>query len=166
MTYEPKTEAQIVARMNELQGGPGDFFGFQMDDLMEYISFEAAAPFIKDDAKADGQLKLKWDMKPATEEQLRTTIRNYLGFAWEKANNCRGISAGRSIDHFRAWLWLLGEEELSEEIGNYDLYGKPQLVKVSELSGIDFPWREHDDGKWCDTELDETGMTAEEALKR
>ena len=31
-------------------------------------------------------------------------------FAWDKANNERNLSAGRSINHFEVWLWLLGDE--------------------------------------------------------
>ena len=64
-------------------------------------------------------------------------------FAWDKANNCRGISASRSIDHYSVWIWLLGDEDKLSDIRDYEYYGKPQLVEICELYG----W---DHSKWDD----------------
>lgn len=78
-------------------------------------------------------------------------IRDYLPFAWEKANDCRGISAGRSLDHIRTWLWLADFDDLAEKhFGDYSHYGKRQLLIASLL--VDFDWRKHDDGNWVNSE--------------
>ena len=55
----------------------------------------------------------------------------------------RGLSAGRSIDHFRAWLWMDGEDELVEQINSEDIpfaqYGAPILKAISEKYGAPTP---------------------------
>ena len=65
-------------------------------------------------------------------------------FAWKKANNKRGISTQRSIDHYTSWLWLDGNEDLAEKIQNYTYYGKPQLIEICKYLNIDHS--KYDDG--------------------
>ena len=93
-------------------------------------------------------------------EAVRKVARDYLDFAWEKANNCRGISAGRSIDHFIAWMWLSGDEDCMEGV-EYRNYGKQILVAVSECLGVD--WKKLDDDEWGDEEYGNK-KTADEAM--
>lgn len=66
---------------------------------------------------------------------------DYMEFAWDKANNGRGISAMRSMHHYMAWTWMLGDD-----LGNlldYQYYGKDNLVKICKHYG----W---DHAKWDD----------------
>ena len=37
-------------------------------------------------------------------------IKEYLPFTWEKANNCRGLSAMRSMQHFRNWFYMFSKK--------------------------------------------------------
>ena len=55
----------------------------------------------------------------------------------------------RTIEHFKAWLWLAGFEEkfIKENFDTYEYYGKPQLVLASKLTG--FEWLKADDAYWC-----------------
>ena len=71
-----------------------------------------------------------------------------MAFAWGKANGRRGLSAGRSLAHYSAWLWLVGNEELAEEIRKYQFHGKPQLIKICEFLGLDAA--QWDDGERTD----------------
>ena len=67
-------------------------------------------------------------------------------FACEKASGHRGISASRSIEHFRNWLWLLGDDELLEFSGgdnNYINCGAPILKAIADKYRFDWP---DDDG--------------------
>jgi hypothetical protein len=68
-----------------------------------------------------------------------------MDFAWDKANNGRGISANRSIAHYQAWLWLLGVEWCDTLMDDYEFYGKPQLIRICEYLGLD-P-KQWDDGE-------------------
>jgi hypothetical protein len=86
-------------------------------------------------------------------------MHDYMSFAWDKANNCRGLSAGRSIDHMKAWLWLLGESEMAAKIAHFSHYGKPQLRAICERFGWD--WRAWDDGEWRNNE-DDDGVKPED----
>jgi len=71
-----------------------------------------------------------------TKENVIKSMKDYMSFAWEKANDKRGISANRSIDHFKGWLWLLGDEEGIEYLkANYVPYGKPGLAYICKKYG-------------------------------
>lgn len=136
-----RTDQEILARIEEVESD--DWLGFEQGDLIAALSFEAAKPFLKPEAEAS-----EW--KPASDPL--EDLREYMAFAWDKANNNRGISAGRSLSHIRAWLWLAGEDEFLSRVDlmEYSHYGKPQLRAICEHLGID--WTQHDDGRWTNDE--------------
>jgi len=152
-----RTQEEIVARYKD--EASNDFLGTQRAELIGRLDFAHAREFLKPEATED-----KWPVPLSREdEEVRKAAVDYLPFAWEKANDCRGLSAGRSLDHYRAWFWLLGDEEMMRELaGSHTLYGKPMLVKISEKLGVD--WRKLDNNRWTNWE-DEPGMTADEALQ-
>ena len=126
-----KTQEEIVARIKERQ--KEDVLGFEAICYLDGLDFEHAKPFIKEEFWEKYKEK-----QPLDEAGIRKKMIDYMPFAWEKANNFRGISANRSIAHYQAWLWMLGEEKLAEEIDeDYEYYGKPQLRKICEFLGID-----------------------------
>lgn len=141
-----RTDDEIVARIKGLENA--DFFGFIRSDLAEYLPA---------DRLQDAGLKLNdgaaWDPRPRDAVSIIAQITEYLAFAWDKANNCRGISAARSLNHMQAWLWMLDEDAVAEALGDYELYGKPHLREISER--YHFPWRDHDDDAWRNSEGDE-----------
>lgn len=135
-----KTQEQILKRISELEAN-NDMFGFQRSDLIGFLTFENAKKFLKDEVTAD-----KW----VTKTDPKKEISDYLPFAWGKANNRRGISAGRSVEHMKAWLWLM-EHPLAETLDDdYEFYGKNCLVTVSRIVGFDYS--QHDDGSWANDE--------------
>ncbi|AXQ68437.1 hypothetical protein HOT99_gp180 [Caulobacter phage CcrBL10] len=143
-----RSTAEIIARIEALENDLSDFFGFQKGDLICYLPFDDAKRWLNDKASADA-----WEPNVNTPEAIKSSIYDYMSFAWDKANNCRGLSAGRSIDHMKAWLWLLGEDEAWVEalrLDNYNMYGKPQLRAICERFGWD--WTKWDDGSWTNSE--------------
>lgn len=152
------TKEQILARIEEVK--KNDFMGFETFDLVEALDFEDARAFLKEEVSA-----AEWDARKEKGENPETTIREYLPFAWEKANNCRGLSADRSVSHMAAWLFLAGHGTLVEPMRDlYQYYGKPCLVVVSELVG--FPWQDYDNKRWVNDEhgldlLDADGLHTE-----
>ena len=94
-----------------------------------------------------------WVHRPPIEFYVKGDMFAYLPFAWDKANHCLGLSAARSMEHMSSWLWLLGHDRASEQVLEYDLYGKPWLRAVCEAFGWD--WRQWDDGCWKDCEEEE-----------
>lgn len=137
-----KTQDEILSRIAEVKENGEDFFGATRGDLIDFLTFENAKPFL-----IDGMTEEEWSksMKTADEESIKIAATSYLPFAWEKANNCRGLSASRSIDHMKAYAWMLGDEAYKglEEI-EYEHYGKEKLIYMSELVGFD--WKSHDNG--------------------
>jgi hypothetical protein len=113
-------------------------------DLIDYLPFADAQPYLKPEVTE--QEWAERQTKPPLE-----AAKDYLDFAWGKANGCRGLSAGRSLDHLKAWLWLAGFGEVVDaHFDNYEHYGKKQLVIASELCGFD--WGAHDDDSWVNNE--------------
>jgi len=115
--------------------------GTKRGTLIDFLDFEHAKPFLK-----DGVTEKDWTPKQVIEEVIKKEILGYLDFAWDKANNCRGLSAGRSVEHIEAWLWLLGDEELEKRFDavEYEHYGKEKLILISDALGFD--WKKVDDG--------------------
>lgn len=125
-----RTQAEIVARITSLKDE--DFFGFETSDLIDYLDYEHAKQYLKPEVTEEQWNKR--EQKPPVE-----AIKGYMNFAWGKANDKRGLSAGRSVSHFRAWLWLACNDELLNfvnEDDNYAPYGKPILAKISEFYGL------------------------------
>lgn len=124
-----RTDKEIVDRINAIKDR--DFFGFETSDLLARLSFAAAKPFLKDTAKEED-----WPApSPRDRESLINEMREYMPFAWDKANNCRGISASRSMSHYTSWVWLAGDD--LGNLGDYEYYGKDNLVRICEHYGFD-----------------------------
>lgn len=129
-----RTQQEILERIKKVEDS--DFLGFQRSELLAYLDFENVKPFLK-----DGVTESEW--KKETRSPTQVMI-DYMPFAWDKANDKRGISAGRSIEHYVSWLWLDGNDELSSNISDYEYYGKPQLIQICEYLGLDH--EQWDDG--------------------
>jgi hypothetical protein len=135
-----RADPEIIARIKEIEGG--DFFGFVRSDLVSYLGFDEARPFLKDGATPD-----QWAPQDKSRQSIIAAIADYMPFAWDKANDCRGLSAGRSINHMQAWLWMLGVAPHEvDDLSDYTHYGKPQLRAICEALGLN--WRKWDDDQW------------------
>lgn len=131
-----RTDDEILARIAEVAGR--DFFGFERNDLITRLPFEKATAFLKAGAPAD-----KWNQEPRDRDAVIAEMLGYMPFAWEKANNERGISASRSMSHFNAWTWLAGDD--FDDLTEYEFYGKDNLVMLCEKYGWDA--KQWDDGR-------------------
>jgi hypothetical protein len=152
-----KSQDEIVAQMKTVE--KDDWIGAIRGELLNALDFAHAKPFLKDDVTAD-----QWLTPYKSVEDVKQAIIDYLPFAWEKANNCRGISASRSVDHMRGLFWLLGRDDMLAKFDDhYEFYGKPCLVLASVEVGFD--WAAHDDGKWRNDEGDHY-ITAERGLAK
>ena len=129
-----RTQEEIVERIKKIS--EHDFFGFETSDLLCCLDFEHAKEFLKPEATEE---KWKENIEPNDDALVKARAIDYMPFAWEKANDQRGLSAGRSLNHFSAWLWLLGAtEEEVEKLREYDEYGKPHLRAICNSLGIDY----------------------------
>ena len=126
-----RTQQEIKQRFDEAN----DMFGTQHGDLISYMTFETAKEFLKEDyvKQIEGGSE-KWEQRTDPKKE----ILDYLSFAYDKADGERGISAGRSMLHFRTWVWLDDKDfyaEIESLINNYTNYGIPALDKISEHYG-------------------------------
>lgn len=142
-----RKQEEIIARVEAKKDN--DLLGFETGIYYVFLDYEHAKKYAK-----PGVTQELWeaDMEKKTPAEC---IKTYMPFAWEKANDCRGISANRSIEHFIAWIWLDGDDTgwLEDEYkDHYEHYGKPQLVKICEKYSIG--WRELDNGRWTNGEDD------------
>jgi len=128
MGQKMRTDEEILARIEERKAR--DFFGFEAIDLIARLPFSAAKHLLVEGAKED-----EWTVLPRDRESLLKEMLEYMDFAWEKANNERGISAGRSMHHYMAWTWLAGDD--LGELTDYEYYGKDNLLKIAAHYGWD-----------------------------
>lgn len=150
-----KTQEEILQQIQERKDQ--DFLGFEWEEYVRFLYFDHAKPFLKSEFTKKSSSKKEWnrDVSVASHENLLDTMKSYMDFAWDKANNCRGISANRSILHYFAWLWLAEEDELLGKVKkefdeNYHHYGKPILEIICDHFGWD--WKQWDNGRRSDTE--------------
>lgn len=134
--FSPRTADAIVERVLASRS----FFGFDAEVLLSVITFENAKRLLPEppDKPED------WgEVVPNTEEGLTAAAKDYMDFAWDKAEDHRGISAGRSVEKMTAYMWLLGKDDLVARIERDDIpytnYGAPVLREISREMGWDLP---------------------------
>lgn len=131
-----RTDDEILARIEAVS--TDDWMGTQIGNLLVRLPFDKAKPYLNPDAVADD-----WTVQPRDRESLIAEMLNYMPFAWDKANNSRGLSAGRSMDHFMAWTWLAGDD--LGDLTSYQFYGKDNLCRICAY--YDWDATQWDDGE-------------------
>ena len=88
-----RTQNEILKRIEEVKSY--DFLGFERNDYIDFLDFEHAKIFLK-----DGTKKEDWEggENPRPFTDPIKDMKEYMDFAWEKANGCRGISANRRCE--------------------------------------------------------------------
>lgn len=128
-----RTQEQIANYIQKNRDSHEDVFGFMAEVLIGYLDFAHAKPFLKPEAKPED-----WKTDPLTREHVIETMRDYMSFAWQKCEDHRGISAGRSVQKMQAWCWVLGEDHLIDW-EEFAQYGAPILLAVSQRYGFEIP---------------------------
>ena len=123
-----RTDQEIIERINSVK--EGDWLGTQQSDLIACLSFGAARPYLKDGVTED-----EWKPLARDRDSVITRMLDYMPFAWDKANNERGLSAGRSMDHYQSWVWLAGDD--LGDLTRCQYYGKENLCRICEKYGWD-----------------------------
>ena len=120
-----RTPEEIVQHLRAIRS----YFGFADEVLVPYLPLVQAREFLRAEAYTDG-----WTQHPQDADVIKNDMLTYLAFAWKKAEDHRGISASRSVEKMRAWLWLLGDDEalaFAKADKNYPNYGAPVLAYIS-----------------------------------
>lgn len=128
-----RKQEEIIGRIRERK--ELDIFGFEWHEYVNALTQQSAISLSDEIFKEDADFS-DWKQTLACDNDIRKTAIEYMAFAWDKANGFRGISATRSMAHYVAWLWLLGEDQF-EGIEDYQFYGKDQLVRICEFLGLD-----------------------------
>ncbi len=129
-TTAHRTQEEIISRIKEVEAT--DFLGFKRNDLLMYLDFEHAKPFLLPEATEES-----WTTLPSDRDSVLKQMAGYMEFAWNKANNCRGISAGRTMSHYSVWVWMIGDEEIFGDLEDYQFYGKDHLCAICNHYGWD-----------------------------
>lgn len=135
-----RTDDEILARIEAVKAE--DWMGTQISDLIVRLPFAKAQPYLKPEATEDD-----WKVMPRDRESVLAEMLDYMPFAWDKANNERGLSAGRSMDHYSAWVWLAGDD--LGDLREYQFYGKDNLRRICAHYGWDAD--QWDDGRRVNT---------------
>lgn len=143
-----RTQEEILAKLQEQL--KNDILGFEINEYIRALPKEILESLKGSVFKEDADFS---DYEPDldTDEKLQKQCVDYMSFAWDKAINCRSISAGRSISHYIAWLWMLGHDyDGLKKMENYQYYGKNELCYICGLLGLDSS--QWDDGKRVNSE--------------
>lgn len=130
-----KNQKELVAKIKAESG----MFSFIPEVLIEYLDFDHAIPFLNDEWR---DKRGEWEVKSQDREAIIADMRSYMEFAWGKCLDHRGISAGRSVEKMKAWLWLLGDVDaytFANDGTNYPNYGAPILMHISDKYGFPIP---------------------------
>lgn len=132
---QTRTPEAILAHYNAVKAD--DWLGVIAEDLLPRLPFEMVKQWLREDLTAETYEQEQWTPETVIEEMCA-----YMPFAWKKAHGERGISAGRSIQHFESWVWLLGPEyddlyDFLRNQDNYPQYGKPMLRAICERFGFE-----------------------------
>lgn len=133
-----RTVNEILAKITEVAGD--DLFGAQRTELVSSLPFSAAQAngFVK-----EGVAEETWTTHQiGTDDAVIKAMVGYLPFAIGKATDHRGLSASRSLDHMRGWLWLLGDDDLlaiADDGAQYRPYGGPILGAIVKKYAPDLP---------------------------
>lgn len=124
--------ATIDAILERCRATSNALFDFGPEVLISYLPVDQAREFLKPEVTAE-----QWEegRLPLDRETVIRQMGEYMDFAWEKANDERGLSAIRSVQKMQAWLFLLGDAELlafAENDRNYAPYGKPILRRICD----------------------------------
>ena len=123
-----RTNDEILARIEAVKAN--DWMGTQISDLVVRLPFAKALPYLKPEVKEDD-----WEVMPRDRETVLAEMLDYMPFAWDKANNERGVSASRSMNHYSAWVWLAGDD--LGDLTQYQFYGKDNLRRICKHYGWD-----------------------------
>lgn len=127
-----RTDQEIIARIKEVE--KLDIFGTEVGDLMNYLPFDSVRSWLKPEVSLDQWEKTR---QPHTHENILKEMKDYMPFAVDKATNHRGLSASRSIFHYKAWVWLLGDADYETvDWDAFQNYGCPILALIGETYGI------------------------------
>lgn len=135
-----KSVEKIKGKINA--GFANDVFGIAFNDLVEALPFADAKEYLKDEFLMKDSAEAEWESsRIKTDDDVKARMLDYLPFAWEKAEDQRGLSADRSIRHFAAWAWLIDDEfyEKIEDMydNSYFPYGEPILEYISKKLGFE-----------------------------
>lgn len=138
-----RTQKEILVRIQEVAAN--DLVGFETNDLLITLEYNNAKPWLKEDTTESEWLE---DQPDCTNDGIKKTIIEYLPFAFEKADNARGLSASRSLAHYSAWLWLLNDEAIYKEFVETkpEGYGQNVLMVIAKHFA---PGIYQDRQSWC-----------------
>jgi hypothetical protein len=126
-----KTQEQIIERIT--QAKDRDPFSFEWGMYLSCLTFDNIKQYLKEDITQEELLEMEQKHKVSTIDDIKREMAEYLDFAWDKCENERGISANRSIMHYQAWFWLIGEDGWDDLMDDYRSYGRPQLERIQKF---------------------------------
>ena len=119
-------------------------FAFGVQAAAEIVPYGSIKSLLKEGITEESYAE---GMPKYTRDNVIEVMREYMGrIGWDKAENHRGISAGRTIEKMEMWIWLLGEDDWNtylkhrrEDPVDYAPYGAPILHLICWLYKFPVP---------------------------
>lgn len=130
-----RTQLEIEKRTKQQM--KRDNTGFEWTMYIDYLDFDRAKRIYPQLPREE------WEKGHSfvTSTPIIKQMRDYLPFAENKADEGKNLSAQRSLRHYVAWFWLLGQDEMANIIERYLMqqyrnYGKEMLYFIGEAIKI------------------------------
>lgn len=109
------------------------FDGRDLNRLADFMTVEQMQKFNLEVSNPNG-----WKTEELTRENVLKRLESDLAFAFEKALNKRGLSAGLMYGVIKMWMWVLDEHDdlVNWSDVNYAQYGLPYLKAVALRYGL------------------------------
>lgn len=109
------------------------FDGRDLNRLADFMTVEQMQKFDLEVSNPDS-----WKTEELTRENVLKRLESDLAFAFEKALDKRGLSAGLMYGVIKMWMWVLDEHDdlVNWSDDNYAQYGLPYLKAVALRYGL------------------------------
>lgn len=127
--FVAKTQDEIIEHLKKLSDESKDPFGFAVEVALPFLDYDHAKPWLKPECTPEDWAK--HGLKPNNYDNVVAEMADYMPFVMEKIRDERGLSMMRSAMKMSMWLWLIGDNELSEGlfVGSY---GADAMTVIAE----------------------------------
>jgi len=124
-----RTDDEIVEQIESVR--LDDWLGFETNDLLSYLPFARAEPYVVGRCTEIG-----WEVKPRDRASVLAEMLDYMPFAWRKAQEQKALSADRTMSRYKVWTWMLGND-LGDLRSGYTDSVKSALTCICQHYGWD-----------------------------
>lgn len=125
-----KSLQQLLDKVDEEPEESASVFDFDTNDLLQFVPWSEAQDYLKCTVTNE-----EWEIyfRPLNKGNVIGCMEDYMKIAWEICLNTSGLSSCRTLAHYKAWLWIIEDQEtidFLDNADNYPCFGAPILKYI------------------------------------